>query len=212
MEIDLAALNWEQSSGLIPAIIQDFKSGIVLMLGYMNKEALTKTLSTRKVTFYSRRRQALWVKGETSGNYLNLVNIVADCDQDALLVFANPAGPTCHQNTVSCFDHKQVCDWMTLQTMEVVINSRVKEQVSDSYTVDLVNAGINRIAQKVGEEAVETVVAALQESDARLCDEATDLIYHLVVLLRYRQLSLTDIFTVIRSRMQGTSAKYTCSD
>jgi len=194
-------LNWEKCDGLIPAIIQDSKSGKILMLGFMNKESLQLTLSTRKVTFFSRSRQSLWLKGETSGNYLNLIKIVSDCDNDALLILANPEGPTCHAGTQSCFNNDDVYDWQVLHKVETIITQRAKDMPSNSYTAFLLNNGINKITQKVGEEAVETVIAGLKENDDKLCNEIADLFYHILVLLKFRNLSIVNVLNKLKCRL-----------
>jgi len=191
---------WEKGQGLIPAIIQDASTGDVLMLGYMNEEALTQTYITKKVTFFSRSKKRLWVKGETSGNELELVSVVIDCDQDTLLVKAQAMGPTCHTGSETCFGRKEFSSVSFLAELEKVIQSRKEQKVDYSYTSRLFNDGINRIAQKVGEEGVETVIAALTEDDKGLIGEASDLIYHLIVLLAERNLSLAHIVEELQSR------------
>jgi len=197
-------LNWDKTNGLIPAIIQDAKVGTVLMLGYMNKEALEITLKTGRVTFYSRSKQKIWVKGETSGNYLKLKTITLDCDSDTFLIMVSPEGPTCHKGDQSCFkSNNKLNDWNILQTLETLILSRVREGSPDSYTVSLLNSGINKVTQKVGEEAVETVIAGLMESDEQLCNEIADLFYHTLVLLNCRKLFLADVLTVLVTRLNA---------
>jgi len=196
-------LNWEKCDGLIPAIVQDSTSGQVLMLGFMNEEALQLTLSTKKVTFFSRSRQSLWVKGETSGNYLNFIKIASDCDSDALLILANPEGPTCHLGTQSCFGDNDTGDWQILYKLEKIITQRAKDMPSDSYTASLLSSGINKITQKVGEEAVETVIAGLNEGDDELCNELADLFYHTLVLLKFRQLGVADVLKVLKVRLEN---------
>lgn len=195
-------LDWEKVDGLIPAVIQDAVSGVVLMLGYMNQEALQATIGTQKVTFYSRTKQALWVKGETSGNYLNLVAISTDCDHDSLFVLVNPEGPCCHTGQSTCFDSSSRGQWSVLFQIESLIQSRVQDSDPDSYTVQLVEQGLNKIAQKVGEESVEVVIAALQESNERLLNEGSDLLYHLLMLLYVKKLSISDVFGVLNSRLK----------
>lgn len=191
--------NWDKSNGLLPAIIQHRDTGQVLMLGYMNKAALQQTLDTQHVTFYSRSRQSIWIKGETSGHYLLCDRVLLDCDQDSLLVLATPLGPTCHKGTTSCFDNDTMT-WQSLQALELVIQQRDEQRPVTSYTTTLLSSGINKIAQKVGEEAVETVVAGLKESDERVCSEMADLLYHLLVLLRARRLSVDDVFSELSNR------------
>lgn len=198
-------LDWDKSNGLVPAIIQDSTSGKVLMLGFMNEEALQKTLHTKKITFFSRTRKALWTKGETSGNYLILNKIMQDCDNDALLILATPMGPTCHTGDQTCFKQEDIHSWQVIQTVESVIAKRINEMQSGSYTVSLVNKGINKIAQKVGEEAIETVIAGLNESDDKLCEEIADLMYHILVLLAFRKLSFEQVLAVLNARMKQIS-------
>jgi len=193
-------IDWDKVQGLVPAIVQDSDSGDVLMLGYMNEESLKQTYESRKVTFFSRTKQRLWMKGETSGNVLELVSVDLDCDQDSLLVKVNPKGPTCHTGSETCFGEANVSAVTFLAELEKVIQSRKEQKVDYSYTSRLFNDGINRIAQKVGEEGVETVIAALTEDDKGLIGEASDLIYHLIVLLAERNLSLTDVVSELRSR------------
>lgn len=193
-------IDWDKSQGLVPAIIQDAVSGDVLMLAYMNSESLEQTYETEKVTFFSRSKQRLWVKGETSGNTLELESIAIDCDQDTLLVKVNPKGPACHTGSETCFGERTASSVTFLAELEKVIQSRKEQKVDYSYTSRLFNDGINRIAQKVGEEGVETVIAALTEDDKGLIGEASDLVYHLIVLLAERNLSLDDIIEELKSR------------
>ncbi len=196
---DIPALDWTKTDGLIPAIVQDATSGQVLMLGCMNEEALAKTLETGKVTFFSRSKGRLWTKGETSNNWLHLVDIATDCDSDALLVLARPDGPTCHRGTVSCFsplEHK----WNFLRSLEVLIEGRRNADPSTSYTAQLFARGTKRIAQKVGEEGVETALAATVKDKEELKNEAADLVYHLLVLLADADLELADVIDILRAR------------
>jgi len=201
-EFDSKILDWDKVNGLIPAVIQDVDTGAVLMLGYMNKMALQTTLDTGKVAFFSRTRQVHWVKGQTSGNYLNLIEISADCDNDALLILVNPEGPCCHTGQTTCFNSGSSERWSVLSKIESVIQSRIQNDDPNSYTVDLLQQGLNKIAQKVGEEGVEVVVAALQESDERLLSEVSDLMYHLLMLLVARNLSISGVFSVLCSRLK----------
>lgn len=189
----LDRIDWAKGDGLVPAIVQHADDGRVLMLGYMDREALDATLRTRRVTFFSRSRQQAWTKGETSGNFLDTVSVTADCDGDALLVHARPAGPTCHRGTVSCFSG-------AIAELDAVIAARLASAPETSYTRRLFDAGIRRIAQKVGEEGLETALAGAGESDAALLGEAADLVYHTLVLLRARGLTLADLESVLRSR------------
>ena len=169
--------------GLVPAIIQDNVTRKVLMLGFMNKEAYDKTVETGKVTFWSRTRNCLWTKGETSGNYLNVKEILLDCDKDTLLIKARPDGPVCHTGADTCWNEQNSVDLNFLSYLQDFIDRRYKEMPEGSYTTSLFKSGVNRMAQKVGEEAVETVIEATNGTDDRLIYEASDLIYHLIVLL-----------------------------
>jgi len=196
-------LDWRKMDGLLPAVVQDAFDGRVLMLAYMNREALAYTLETGKVTFWSRSRGALWTKGETSGNSLTLVDVHADCDNDCLLVMAVPDGPVCHRNTNTCYDdsEKEVMPRIAfLSRLEKLITERDKERPEDSYTTQLLSAGIKRVAQKVGEEGVETALAAAAGTKEELTNESADLLYHLLVLLRASDLSLADVLRVLESR------------
>lgn len=192
-------LDWGKQGGLLPAIVQDASNGRVLMLGYMNEEALLATLKSGRVTFWSRSRQALWTKGETSGHTLELVRIEADCDRDALLVRARPHGPTCHLDRPSCFEG---APGHFLSDLDALVRDRERTRPEGSYTTSLFEAGVKRIAQKVGEEGVETALAAVSQDETALLGEAADLLYHLIVLLRARGLSLDDAVTVLRERHQ----------
>ena len=196
---DIPTLDWAKTDGLIPAIVQDATSGQVLMLGCMNQEALAVTLDTSKVTFFSRSKGRLWTKGESSAHWLHLVDISTDCDSDALLVLARPDGPTCHRGTVSCFsplEHK----WNFLRSLEVLIQSRRHANPETSYTAQLFARGTKRIAQKVGEEGVETALAATVKDKEELKNEAADLVYHLLVLLADANLELADVIDILRAR------------
>ena len=195
-------LAWDKMDGLIPAIVQDFLDGRVLMQGYMNQEALDVTLESGKVTFWSRTQSKLWTKGETSGNTLDLVEIHADCDRDCLLVRARPNGPTCHLGTDSCFDGegKVAPELAFLAELERVIVDRDNTRPKGSYTTSLFESGVKRIAQKVGEEGVETALAATVGDDEELLNESADLIFHLLVLIRSRNLDLSTVIDVLRQR------------
>jgi phosphoribosyl-ATP pyrophosphohydrolase/phosphoribosyl-AMP cyclohydrolase len=190
-------LAWDKQGGLLPAIVQDAATLRVLMLGYMDRAALQATVECGEVTFYSRSRNTLWRKGEQSGNVLRLLSIEADCDQDTLLVMAEPAGPTCHLGTASCFPN---APHDVLSALDGRIAARERERPAGSYTTTLFKAGVRRIAQKVGEEGVETALAAVVQDDAALLGEAADLLYHLLVLLRSRGLSLADARAVLKAR------------
>jgi len=198
-------LSWDKMGGLIPAIVQDAFDGRVLMQGYMNKEALTVTLEAGQVTFWSRSRQRLWTKGETSGHYLDLVDIHPDCDSDCLLIRARQEGPTCHLGLDTCFDvdGKVIPQLAFLADLERVIASRDEERPAGSYTTLLLESGVKRIAQKVGEEGVETALAAAAGGDEELLNESADLIYHLLVLLRSRKLELGSMVEVLKTRHGG---------
>ncbi len=193
-------LDFEKLNGLIPAVIADNKSGIVLMLGFMNREALEETLKTKKVTFYSRTKKRLWVKGETSGNFLNLVNIKSDCDNDSLLIFVDPVGPTCHTGEYSCFGVEKKDDISFLSQLFELIAQRKKDMPEGSYTTKLFREGENRIIQKVGEEAIETVIAAKNNDSQEMINEISDLVYHLFVMMNEKNITLNDITACLKSR------------
>lgn len=196
-------LDFEKAGGLIPAIIQDDKTNKVLMLGFMNEEAYKKTLEIGKVTFFSRTRKRLWTKGEESGNFLNVVSILEDCDKDTLLIKVNPVGPVCHTGSDTCFNESNTDDLSFLKTLQDFIDRRYQEMPEKSYTTSLFNKGINRIAQKVGEEAVETVIEATNGTIGGLCYEASDLLYHLIVLLTYKGMRIEDLAKELKSRHKG---------
>ena len=186
--------------GLVPAIIQDEKTGKVLMLGYMSREAYDKTLEIGKVTFFSRSRQQLWTKGETSGNFLLLKEILVDCDGDTLLVKVSPTGPTCHTGADTCFNELNIDSNNFLFELEKIIVDRKTNPKEGSYTNKLFTAGIKRIAQKVGEEATEVVIDAVSDNVPRMKEEIADLLYHLLVLLADKDISLNEIFEVLEKR------------
>jgi phosphoribosyl-ATP pyrophosphohydrolase/phosphoribosyl-AMP cyclohydrolase len=194
--VNPAAVDWERGQGLVAAIVQDAGDGRVLMLGYMDQAALEQTLRERCVTFYSRSRQRLWTKGETSGNRLELVSIAPDCDGDALLVRARPLGPTCHRGSASCFGD---AGSDSLAALDALVAARERERPKGSYTTTLFEAGTRRIAQKVGEEGVETALAAVSQDDEALLGEAADLVFHLLVLLRSRGLGLDELRQCLRA-------------
>ena len=179
------------ADGLLPAIIQDADTLKVLMLGYMNKEAFDKTVETGLVTFFSRTRQCLWTKGETSGNYLHVVEILPDCDADTVLIKAHPDGPTCHRGTTACFDTRENEGF--LGTLQACIQQRHRDMPEGSYTTHLFTKGVNKIAQKVGEEAVETVIEAIDGNKERFLYDAGDLVYHLLVLCEQMGFSIKDL-------------------
>lgn len=190
-------LDWDKQDGLLPAIIQDADSRQVLMLGYMDRAALRATLDSGKVTFFSRSRQRLWMKGEQSGHVLELVRLETDCDRDSLLVQARPHGPTCHLQRASCFADAP-SDFLAV--LERRIEARLAADPADSYTRRLLDKGLPKVAQKVGEEAVETVIAALAEDGTALRNESADLLYHLLVLLRAKDMRLSQVIDTLRSR------------
>lgn len=201
----LIELDWDKVDNLMPAIIQHAISGDVLMLGYMNKDALEATLKSSNVTFYSRTKQRLWTKGETSGHFLKLVNIYPDCDNDTLLILANPIGPTCHNGTESCFAPAQ-SQWGFLYQLENILQERKHASPDSSYTASLYASGTKRIAQKVGEEGVETALAATVNDKEELTNEASDLLYHLMVLLQDQALSLSDVIGCLQARHTKSTA------
>jgi phosphoribosyl-ATP pyrophosphohydrolase/phosphoribosyl-AMP cyclohydrolase len=194
---DPSRLDWAKGDGLLPVVVQDASNLRVLMLGYMNREALETTLASRRVTFFSRSKQRLWTKGESSGHVLELVSVDADCDDDTLLVLAYPHGPTCHLQRASCFPSAPSA---FLSDLDALVAQRERERPAGSYTTRLFESGTRRIAQKVGEEGVETALAAVAQDEAALLGESADLLYHLTVLLRARGLSLADAVDVLRER------------
>ncbi len=195
-------INWEKVDGLVPAIVQDFQSSQVLMMGYMNQDALAKTGETGQVTFFSRTKERLWTKGETSGNVLQLVNISLDCDNDTLLVRVNPIGPTCHTGTTTCWDGdaQEESQMVWLHQLEQLLAARKSADPDSSYTSSLYARGTKRISQKVGEEGVEVALAATSGDKAELVCESADLIYHLLVLLQDQGLSMNDVVNKLKER------------
>lgn len=193
-------MDYTKLNGLIPAIIQDSETSKVLMLGFMNKEALAQTKKEGRVTFYSRTKNRLWTKGEESGNYLEVVEILEDCDQDTLLIKANPAGPVCHTGSDTCFDELNLSDLQFLIDLQKIIDQRKDELPEGSYTTTLFKKGINAIAQKVGEEAVELIIEAKDQNDDLFLNESADLLYHMLVLLSAKGYSITDVVKVLSSR------------
>ena len=197
----LMEIDFEKQGGLVPAIIQDSITNNVLMLGYMNQEAYEQTIKTGKVTFWSRSRQCLWTKGETSGNFLNLVSIKSDCDNDTLLVRVNPVGPACHLGTDTCWGEKNEANPLLFLTeLQDFINKRHEEMPEGSYTTSLFKDGLNRMAQKVGEEALEAVIEATHGTNERLIYEASDMFYHLIVLLTSKGLRIENIAQELQVR------------
>ncbi len=195
-------------NGLIPAIIQDNYTQKVLMLGFMNKEAYEKTVETGKVTFFSRTKNRLWTKGEQSGNFLHVVSIKADCDNDTLLIMVHPDGPVCHTGTDTCWGEKNEQDIMFLKELQDFIDRRRQEMPDKSYTTSLFNSGVNKMAQKVGEEAVETVIEACNGTDERLIYEGADLLYHLIVLLTYKGYRIEDLARELKERHSANWKKH----
>lgn len=196
--IDIQKINFDKSEGLLPCIVQDSRTNVVLMLGYMNREALEKTLSENKLTFFSRSRQCLWTKGETSGNFLHLVEIKLDCDDDTLLFKVKPEGPTCHTGSDTCFNETNV--FSGLEFLEAIIQERKKNPKPGSYTNQLFDLGINKVAQKVGEEAVELIIEAKDDNKELFLNEAADLMYHYLVLLTAKGYQLEEVLAVLRRR------------
>ncbi len=201
-------LDFEKMNGLIPAIIQDNYTQKVLMLGFMNKEAYEKTMETGKVTFFSRTKNRLWTKGEESGNFLHVVSVKADCDNDTLLIMVHPEGPVCHKGTDTCWGDKNEQDIMFLKELQDFIDRRRQEMPEKSYTTSLFNSGVNKMAQKVGEEAVETVIEACNGTDERLIYEGADLLYHLIVLLTYKGYRIEDLARELKERHSATWKKH----
>ena len=195
-------------NGLIPAIIQDNYTQKVLMLGFMNMEAYEKTVETGKVTFFSRTKNRLWTKGEQSGNFLHVVSIKADCDNDTLLIMVHPDGPVCHTGTDTCWGEKNEQDIMFLKELQDFIDRRRQEMPDKSYTTSLFNSGVNKMAQKVGEEAVETVIEACNGTDERLIYEGADLLYHLIVLLTYKGYRIEDLARELKERHSANWEKH----
>ena len=194
------AINFSKQEGLVPCVIQDVKTLRVLMLGFMNDEAYQKTLQEKKVTFFSRSKQRLWTKGETSGNFLHLVDIAIDCDNDTLLIKVNPEGPVCHTGADTCFNEKN--ERWDLAALEQIIQDRKNNPTQASYTTSLIQKGINKVAQKVGEEAVELIIEAKDNNTELFLNEAADLMYHYLVLLAAKNHSLDDVLTVLKKRQK----------
>ncbi|CAM3051463.1 bifunctional phosphoribosyl-AMP cyclohydrolase/phosphoribosyl-ATP diphosphatase HisIE [Flavobacterium frigoris] len=199
MNIDFS----KNTDGLIPVIIQDSETNTVLMLGYMNAEAYQKTVDTKKVTFYSRSKQRLWTKGEESGNFLNLIDIKNDCDNDTLLIQVKPEGPTCHKGTDTCWATKNKTNYGFISALEDTIQARRENADSEkSYVASLFKLGINKIAQKVGEEAVEVVIEAKDENDDLFLSESADLLFHYLILLQAKGFKINDVVDVLKSRQK----------
>lgn len=200
----IQSINWQKVNHLLPVIVQDFSTSEVLMLGYMNEEALRESIRQKKVVFFSRTKQRLWLKGEESGNFLHIVEMGLDCDKDTLLILAHPQGPTCHTGSISCFENtSKKSDFVFLSRLEKLINSRKNADENSSYTAELFKKGTKRIAQKVGEEGIETALAACVKDKFELKNESADLVYHLAVLLADANLSLNDVICVLKERNRG---------
>ncbi len=194
----MISIDFSKGNGLIPAVIQDYNTLQVLMTGFMNEEALKKTETEGRVTFFSRSKNRLWTKGETSGNYLIVKEITADCDKDTILVKVNPAGPVCHTGNKSCFGMEVPKGF--IYELENIVNQRIDNDIKDSYTNKIFRKGINRIAQKVGEEAIELIIESKDDNNDLFINEAADLLYHFLILLKARNLSFTDVEEVLLSR------------
>jgi phosphoribosyl-ATP pyrophosphohydrolase/phosphoribosyl-AMP cyclohydrolase len=201
MNLDIKKIDFDKTQGLVPAIIQDSATNKVLMLGYMNAEALRKTMNEKVVTFFSRSKNRLWTKGETSGNFLHVVEMISDCDHDTILIKARPEGPTCHTGADTCFDETNQADSF-LRKLEGVIQDRKDNPKEGSYTTSLFTKGINKVAQKVGEEAVELVIEAKDDDEALFLGEAADLLYHYLILLTAKGYQLQDVIDVLEKRHQ----------
>ncbi len=193
-------VDFDKGNGLVPAIVQDFETRNVLMLGYMNEESLQKTISSGRVTFYSRSKKRLWTKGEESGNYLELIDWKLDCDNDTILVRVKPNGPTCHKGTDTCWSEENVSDYGFISKLEAVIEDRIQNPKQGSYTSDLIKSGINKVAQKVGEEGVEVVIEAMDNNDDLFLNESADLLYHYLILLQAKGYKLKDVVSILESR------------
>jgi len=193
-------LDFDKMEGLVPVIVQDAQTLVVLMLGFMNEEAYNKTVETGKVTFFSRTKKRLWTKGETSGNFLNVVSMKVDCDNDTLLVKVNPVGPVCHTGTDTCWGEDNVSDMNFLPYLQSFIEKRKEESPDASYTASLFRGGLNRMAQMVGEEAVDTVIKATNGTDEEFVNEASDLLFHLMVLLSGKNLRIEDLVKELKAR------------
>lgn len=196
--LDVSKVDFAKSNGLVPCVVQDHRTNVVLMLGFMNKEALLKTLGENRVTFFSRTKNRLWTKGESSGNYLEVVDMQLDCDRDTILLKAKPTGPVCHTGSDTCFDEDNMS--AGLGFLETIIANRKKNPKEGSYTTQLFQSGINKMAQKVGEEAVELVIEAKDNNKDLFLNEAADLMYHYLVLLAAKGYSLDDVTSILRKR------------
>jgi len=193
-------INFEKSDGLVPCIVQDNTTLQVLMLGYMNQEAVDKTIQTNKVTFFSRSKNRIWVKGEESGNFLEMKSISVDCDNDTILIKAEPIGPTCHTGSKTCWNEEETTGFGVVSRLEAVISDRINNPSEKSYVSDLVSRGINKVAQKVGEEGVEVVIEALGTDDNLFLNESADLLFHYLILLQAKGFKMNDVVTVLKGR------------
>ena len=193
-------INFEKSDGLVPCIVQDNTTLQVLMLGYMNQEAVDKTIQTNKVTFFSRSKNRIWVKGEESGNFLEMKSISVDCDNDTILIKAEPIGPTCHTGSKTCWNEEETTGFGVVSRLEAVISDRINNPSEKSYVSDLVSRGINKVAQKVGEEGVEVVIEALGTDDNLFLNESADLLFHYLILLQAKGFKMNDVLTVLKGR------------
>lgn len=203
MSVDIDRVDFGKGDGLVPAIVQDADTGAVLMLAYMNREALEQTLARKRAVFYSRSKQRLWEKGETTGHTLDVVDVAMDCDRDTLLITARPRGPACHNGTLTCFGDESrtaATGIAFLARLESVVAQRATEKPEDSYTARLLAKGINKVAQKVGEEGVEAALAGANESEQKLVEESADLLFHLLVLLRARGIPLNRVVRELEDR------------
>jgi phosphoribosyl-ATP pyrophosphohydrolase/phosphoribosyl-AMP cyclohydrolase len=203
VSLDVAKIDFAKGDGLVPAIVQDADTGAVLMLAYMNREALEQTLSRKRAVFYSRSKQRLWEKGETTGHTLDVLDVVVDCDNDTLLVTARPRGPACHNGTLTCFgdEARSAATAISfLARLEGVVEQRATQKPEDSYTARLLGKGINKVAQKVGEEGVETALAGASEPEQKVVEESADLLFHLLVLLRARSIPLRRVVRELETR------------
>jgi len=193
-------INFEKSDGLVPCIVQDNTTLQVLMLGYMNQEAVDKTIETNKVTFFSRSKNRIWVKGEESGNFLDVKSILVDCDEDTILIKAEPIGPTCHTGSKTCWSEEETTGFGVISRLEEVISDRINNPSEKSYVSDLMSRGINKVAQKVGEEGVEVVIEALGTDDNLFLNESADLLFHYLILLQAKGFKMNDVVTVLKGR------------
>jgi phosphoribosyl-ATP pyrophosphohydrolase/phosphoribosyl-AMP cyclohydrolase len=200
--INVEQIDFSKGDGLLPAVIQDANTFQVLMLGYMNEEAYLKTSKEGRVTFFSRTKNRLWTKGEESGNYLNVIDIAIDCDNDSLLIKVNPIGPTCHKGTKTCWGENESTSYGVIEKLERTISQRWDSESSESYVDSLKQKGTHKIAQKVGEEAVEVVIEALRTDDKLLLEESADLLFHHLLLLKAKGYSLNDVLHVLKGRMK----------